>query len=63
MLFISSGSPKAFQRVIYYFWTGQNRPRLQSQRAMVSSGFKARKCGDANEVKPLGSAQGEEGAV
>lgn len=44
MLLISSVSPKAFQRVIYYFWAGQNQPRLQSQRAILSSKHKMSEC-------------------
>lgn len=39
MLLISSGSPKAFQRVIYYFWTGQNQLHLQSQQAITYSSW------------------------
>lgn len=34
MWLISSGSPNAFQGVMYSFWTGQNQPCLHSQRAI-----------------------------
>lgn len=62
VLLISSGSPKAFQGVIYYFWTGQNQPRLRSQRAIISFEFKGEKCVNANEVKSH-SALGAERAI
>lgn len=49
-MLISSGSPKAFQEVIYHFWTGQHQPRLH--RASRAFEFKGQKCVDANEVHP-----------
>lgn len=33
MWLISPGSPKAFQEVIYSFWTGQNQPCLRTQES------------------------------
>lgn len=40
---LSSSFPKAFQGLIYYFWIGQNEPRLHNQKAIMSSEFKGQK--------------------
>lgn len=40
---LSSRFPKAFQGLIYYFWIGQNEPRLHSQKAIMSFEFKGQK--------------------
>lgn len=58
---ISPGSPKAFQEVIYSFWTGQNQPCLRTQRASTSFKFKGQKCVNADargEGKAIQSSLG-----
>lgn len=63
MLLSSSSFPKAFQRLIYWFWISQNQPHFLSQKAIISFDYKGQKCVNANEVNPQCFALGGEKAI